>query len=165
MHDPYSKPSALIRRLQQISARIFMEETAAFNMTSVQFGALNVIADRPGIDQISLSWATDVDHSSIMRVIDRLQASELVRKETSPEDRRKNRLYITEQGKRLIDEATAPAESSQDRLMAPLTVDESAEFMRLMTKLVHSHIERKSPSTRRVTRARQPTKEMNISPN
>ncbi|MGH8848591.1 MAG: MarR family transcriptional regulator, partial [Polaromonas sp.] len=41
-------PGHLIRRAQQLAVAIFMEETAGFDATPVQFAILNALMDDPG---------------------------------------------------------------------------------------------------------------------
>ena len=41
-------PGYLIRRAQQLAVAIFMEETAGFDVTPVQFAILNALMDDPG---------------------------------------------------------------------------------------------------------------------
>ena len=48
-------PGHLIRRAQQLAVAIFMEETAGFDVTPVQFAILNALIDDPGEDQTTLS--------------------------------------------------------------------------------------------------------------
>jgi len=139
MFDPLSKAGALIRRLQQVSIRVFAEETAPFDLTTVQFGALQVIVDHPGIDQVSLSQATDTDRTSIMRILDRLQMRGLVLKRPNSEDRRSNCLYATVDGMHLVAAMSPLADLSQEKLLAPLSAAERESFMQMLTHLVLSH--------------------------
>ena len=48
-------PGHLIRRAHQLAVAIFMEETAEFDVTPVQFAILNALIDVPGEDQVTLS--------------------------------------------------------------------------------------------------------------
>ncbi|MGF6871040.1 DNA-binding MarR family transcriptional regulator [Paraburkholderia sp. MM5477-R1] len=148
MFNPFTKPGALIRRLQQVAVRLFAEETKPHNMTSIQLGALQIIADMPGIDQISLSQATDVDRTSIMRVIERLKSEGLVTKEANAEDRRVSSISITDAGRERIDQLIEGADASQACLLAPLTPNERQEFMRMMMKLVLAHSATGNPAVR-----------------
>ncbi|MFA6616661.1 MAG: MarR family transcriptional regulator, partial [Hydrogenophaga sp.] len=56
-------PGYAIRRLQQIAVGIFLQEMAAggLNLTPVQFGALQVVALQPGIDQRTLAGRIALD--------------------------------------------------------------------------------------------------------
>ncbi len=154
MFDPFDKPGFLIRRLQQISVRIFAEATAAFDISTVQYGALQVIEHQPGIDQISLSQATDTDRTTIVRVVDRLSAAGLISKESNPDDRRSNRLRITAAGARLLREVYEHAEASQRRLLAPLAPDDRADFLRHLWLLVTTHSEQTMAATDLAARRR-----------
>lgn len=139
MFDPFTKAGALIRRLQQISLRVFSEATAPFDLSTVQFGALEVIGDHPGIDQATLGQASDIDRTTVIRVVDRLEQRGLIRREPCPNDRRINQLYVTPAGIQLIADMAPLANNSQVHLLEPLSPDEREAFMRMLTKLVLAH--------------------------
>ena len=63
------KPGHLIRRLQQISVALFMEETRSFGITPVQYSALIAVANHPGIDQTALCNLIAFDRSTIGDVV------------------------------------------------------------------------------------------------
>ena len=44
-------PGHYIRRLQQIAVAIFLQETEATGITPVQYAALQMVCNQPGIDQ------------------------------------------------------------------------------------------------------------------
>jgi MarR family transcriptional regulator, lower aerobic nicotinate degradation pathway regulator len=86
--DIYSRPGHLVRRLQQIAVAIFMEETAEFDVTPVQYSALLAVRNHPGIDQTSLMKIIAFDRSTIGDVVKRLENKRLIRRATSDADRR-----------------------------------------------------------------------------
>ena len=51
-HEIYGMPGHLIRRLHQISIAYFNERMSGMglDLTAVQYSALSVLAERPGID-------------------------------------------------------------------------------------------------------------------
>ena len=51
----YTKPGHLARRFEQIAVAIFMEETADFNITPVQYAILVALRENPAIDATALS--------------------------------------------------------------------------------------------------------------
>jgi MarR family transcriptional regulator, lower aerobic nicotinate degradation pathway regulator len=81
--DIYSRPGHLIRRLQQIAVAIFMEETAEFDVTPVQYSALLAVRNHPGIDQTSLMKTIAFDRSTIGDVVKRLENKRLIRRAVS----------------------------------------------------------------------------------
>jgi DNA-binding MarR family transcriptional regulator len=126
--DIYSRPGHLIRRLQQIAVAIFMEETAEFDVTPVQYSALLAVRNHPGIDQTSLMKIGDV--------VKRLENKRLIRRVISEGDRRTKILYITPSGRHLLSRVKKAVDAAQDKIAAPLSREERREFMRLMHKLV-----------------------------
>jgi MarR family transcriptional regulator, lower aerobic nicotinate degradation pathway regulator len=129
-------PGHLVRRLQQIAVGIFMEETAAHDLTPVQFAALATIARRPGGDQRTLARTIGFDTSTIGGVIDRLERRGLVQRNPAPEDRRVRRLTLTADGATLLAQVMPGMQRAQKRMLAPLPAAERAEFMRMLALLV-----------------------------
>src|SRR5438128_1858094 len=66
-------PGHLIRRAHQVSVAVFMEETAGFDATPVQFAILNALLEDPGEDQVTLSRKVAFDAATFGAVIARLE--------------------------------------------------------------------------------------------
>ncbi|MES2943517.1 MAG: MarR family transcriptional regulator [Pseudomonadota bacterium] len=94
-------PGHLIRRAQQLAVAIFMEETAGFDATPVQFAILNALIDDPGEDQITLSGRVAFDPATFGSVIGRLEAKGWVRREADPRDKRRKLLWISAEGEKI----------------------------------------------------------------
>jgi DNA-binding MarR family transcriptional regulator len=129
-------PGHLIRRLQQIAVGLFMEETANFDLTPVQFAALATVARQPDMDQRTLARTIGFDTSTIGGVIDRLERRGLLQRNPAPDDRRVRRLTITPAGTALLDQVLPAMQLAQKRILAPLPAAERATFLRLLTTLV-----------------------------
>jgi MarR family transcriptional regulator, lower aerobic nicotinate degradation pathway regulator len=134
--DIYSRPGHLIRRLQQIAVAIFMEETAQFQITPVQYSALLAVRNHPGIDQTSLMKIIAFDRSTIGDVVQRLENKSLIRRTVNDADRRTRTLYITPSGRHLLSKVKKAVDAAQDKIVAPLSREERREFVRMMHKLV-----------------------------
>lgn len=126
----------LIRRLHQQSTQVFQSRTqaAGFDMTSVQFAALDAIAQQPGIDQASLAATIGFDRATIGGVVDRLEQKGLLQRSVSAQDRRARELLLTVEGKRLLKACRPVVESLQAEILAPLTAAERKAFMALAHK-------------------------------
>ncbi len=138
-NDPriYEKPGHLIRRLQQIALALFMDETKAFDITPVQYSALVAIDINPGLDQTALCNLIAIDRSTVGDVVTRLERKKLIKRTAGSEDRRTKVLFITPAGKKLIGEIEPFVESTQARILEPLTASERTALMRMLKKLVH----------------------------
>jgi MarR family transcriptional regulator, temperature-dependent positive regulator of motility len=126
----------LIRRLHQQSTQVFQAQTqaAGFDLTSVQFAALDAIAQQPGIDQASLATTISFDRATIGGVIDRLESKGLVQRVVSAQDRRARLLHPTPEGERQLAAIRPVVEALQAEILAPLSRAERTAFVALAHK-------------------------------
>ena len=132
-------PGHLIRRAQQLAVAIFMEETAGFDATPVQFAILNALMDDPGEDQITLSGRVAFDPATFGSVIGRLEAKGWVKREADPGDRRRKLLWATAEGEAVALKMKRAAGRAQQRIVGPLDIDERAQLSALLGKLIAGH--------------------------
>lgn len=126
----------LIRRLHQQSMQVFQLQTqaAGCDLTSVQFAALDAIAQQPDLDQASLAAAISFDRATMGGVIDRLEAKGLVQRTVSAQDRRARLLRVTAEGQKLLAHVRPVVLALQDDILEPLTARERDQFMELARK-------------------------------
>ena len=144
MLEIFEMPSHLVRRLNQASVSMFMEETGkrGYDLTPVQYGALTAISDRPGLDQATLANHIAYDRVTIGGVVDRLVQKRLVRREISATDRRARELYLTEAGSKMLEEVRPIMRDTQELLLQGLDSDERVNFMRMLRKAADAVNER-----------------------
>ena len=124
----------LIRRLHQQSTQVFQTQTAHFDLTSVQFAALDSIAQQPGIDQASLATAIAFDRATIGGVLERLERKGLLLRAVSPQDRRARLLTLTAAGEQLLADCRPVVKALQNDILARLTPAERRKFLALAHK-------------------------------
>jgi DNA-binding MarR family transcriptional regulator len=132
-------PGHLIRRAQQLAVAIFMEETAAFDATPVQFAILNALMDDPGEDQVTLSARVAFDPATFGSVIGRLEAKGWVQRKADPADRRRKLLWITPEGRSMAIKMKRAVSRAQERIVEPLDALEQVQLATLLAKLVTGH--------------------------
>ncbi|MBP1848945.1 MarR family winged helix-turn-helix transcriptional regulator [Rhizobium halophytocola] len=144
MLEIFEMPSHLVRRLNQASVSMFMEETGkrGYDLTPVQYGALIAISDRPGLDQATLANHIAYDRVTIGGVVDRLVQKKFVRREISATDRRARELYLTETGSKILEEVRPIVRDTQELLLQGLDTDERILFMRMLRKAADAVNER-----------------------
>jgi DNA-binding MarR family transcriptional regulator len=101
------------------------------------FGVLTLIDSRPGLTQKELVEGSLIDPSSMVAVLDDLEARGLAERRTHPSDRRKHAVHLTQKGKRTLDRARKVATDFADELLAPLDADERETLRVLLRKLAH----------------------------
>ena len=126
----------LIRRLQQLSTQVYSANAraAGFDITSVQFAALDALYSQPNIDQATVAEMIGYDRATIGGVIERLVAKALVQRDVNPDDRRAKKLRLTNEGEALFLKLLPLVSSVQDEILKKLTADEKAQFMVLARK-------------------------------
>jgi len=134
----HAMPGHLIRRLNQISTQVFSRHMsdAGYDLTPVQFAALDAIIARPGIDQASVAAAIAYDRATIGGVIDRLEQKGLVRREVSQHDRRAREVRPTEEGETMYETILPVVTALQEDVLGGLTAEERDTFMTLARKVV-----------------------------
>ncbi|TFZ04267.1 MarR family winged helix-turn-helix transcriptional regulator [Ramlibacter rhizophilus] len=132
-------PGHLIRRAQQVAVAVFHEETAAFEVTPVQFAILNALIESPGEDQVTLAARVAFDAATFGSVIGRLEARGWVRREADEVDRRRKRLWITPPGQRVAQQMKHAVARAQARIVEPLDAVEREQLVQLLRKLVAGH--------------------------
>jgi DNA-binding MarR family transcriptional regulator len=139
-HIPFDVlPGHYIRRLQQISVAIFLQETEGFGITPVQFAALSALKEFPKIDQKTLANTIGLDTSTIGGVIDRLESRSLVKRNLSEKDRRVHVLTLTSEGKHLLEDINPQVLKAQQRILAPLKKSQHSEFIQMLDSLVNGN--------------------------
>jgi DNA-binding MarR family transcriptional regulator len=95
--------TALARRLQ----RYFRENNV--DLTVEQWSVLVHLWKEDGVSQQDLANKTYRDKPSMTRLVDNLERTGLVSRKASPDDRRINRIFLTEEAKALRDKTMALA--------------------------------------------------------
>ena len=132
-------PGHLIRRAHQVAVAVFMEETAEYDVTPVQFAILNSLIDSPGEDQVTLAREVAFDAATFGSVIARLESKGWVRREPDAADRRRKRLWITADGERAALSMKRAVTKVQSRLLNPLAPAERQQLIHLLDRLVEGH--------------------------
>jgi len=117
---------------------------AGFHITGPQLNALGVIVREGGITAREIADRIHVGPSTLVGVLDRLEAKELIRRQRDRADRRRVRIVATPAGRRLLRLAPSPLGETLQRRFAGLP---EAERLRLAAALerVADLIERPSP--------------------
>lgn len=126
----------VLRRLHQNAAQVFQTgvRAAGYDLTPVQYAALETIRAWPGLDQASLSDLIACDRATLSGVVDRLCSKGYVKRTVSPRDRRARVLTLTDEGTRLVVQLTPVVAALQQRILPGLTQQERAAFMDLARK-------------------------------
>jgi DNA-binding MarR family transcriptional regulator len=129
-------PGHLIRRLHQVSTQVFTRhlQEAGFDLTPVQFAAMDAITANPGIDQAGVATRIAYDRATIGGVIDRLEQKGYVSRNVSGKDRRAREVWPTDKGVRAFAASLPVVDALQDEILSGLSNAERARFLELAAK-------------------------------
>jgi MarR family transcriptional regulator for hemolysin len=83
----------------------FVDQRAKeFGTTRAQWGVLGRLRRQEGLTQVELAAQLGLQPISLVRLLDRLVEQECVERHTDPHDRRANKLYLTDKGRRMIED-------------------------------------------------------------
>jgi DNA-binding MarR family transcriptional regulator len=138
--DSLDMAGHLIRRLHQLSTQVFVQRTqaAGFDLTPVQFAALDAIGHHPGTDQATVAELIAYDRATIGGVIERLEQKGWVDRVVSERDRRARVLSLTAEGERILQALVPVVRNLQDEILASLGEADRARFLRLARQAVGS---------------------------
>jgi DNA-binding MarR family transcriptional regulator len=129
-------PGHLIRRLHQRSLSVFMIRTQleGFDLTPVQFAAMDAINTHPGSDQATVAQLIAFDRSTIGGVINRLVKKGWVRRDVSPNDRRARELWLSKEGRNTLTDLSPIVDSLQREVLKNLSKSERKILTNLLSK-------------------------------
>jgi len=128
----------LIRRLHQQSTQVFALRTqaAGFDLTPVQYAALEAIHEQPGIDQARVAEMIGYDRATIGGVIDRLEKKGWIRRVISERDRRARELSVTAEGHSILSDLQPIVQDLQKDILQPLSDADQDCFIKLARQVV-----------------------------
>ena len=116
----------------------FQQTMGTHAITPGLFGVLVVIDANPGLKQSTLARAIHLDRSTVVSVIDKLEARKLVARRHAEGDRRSNALWLTGEGKTLLGKLTGLVRAHEERLVAGFTQADRAQLAGLLQRILHA---------------------------
>jgi DNA-binding MarR family transcriptional regulator len=125
----------LVSRMGHVALKGFHERMASIGLHPRMWGALNVLAAEGPITQHELCKSMGIDPSTMVSVIDELEAQGLVERRPRPSDRRAREVHITEHGQAILAKGREQAKLAQEDLLAPLSAEERKQLHALLLRL------------------------------
>ena len=98
--------------------RTYVEQRARqHGTTRAQWGVMSRLRRQEGLNQASLAEQMDLQPISLARLLDRLQSQNLIERREDPADRRAYRLFLTPEGRALVDELDSVRTEIADEIL------------------------------------------------
>ncbi len=125
----------LLRRAHQRATQIFLETFEEAGLTPTQWAALAMLAEEGAASQNALGRMTAMDPATIQGVIRRLEERGLITREPDPDDKRRTKLRLSQEGATLVGRLLATGTRVTDRTLEPLGPEDRRKFLEMLAKL------------------------------
>jgi DNA-binding MarR family transcriptional regulator len=97
---------------------------AQFGLRRTTFSTLALVVDNPGLRQSQLAEALAIERPNLVKIVDELERSKLVRREVAAGDRRAYAIQATSAGSKLFKKAMRVVRTADQRLISGLSPDQ-----------------------------------------
>jgi DNA-binding MarR family transcriptional regulator len=122
----------LFFRLWRASHTRIADALESVGLTPALFGLLNVLGAREGAIQQELGSAMGIDRSTMVVLIDELEAKGLAKRRSRPADRRAREVAITPKGQQLLRQGRQMATQVEDEVLRGLSSTERRQLLKLL---------------------------------
>jgi DNA-binding MarR family transcriptional regulator len=128
----------LLFRLWRVSHTRTAEALASLGLTTAHFALLNALGTHKGAIQQELGAAMGIDPSTMVSLIDQLEAAGLAKRRPRPTDRRAREVLITPKGQRVLERARQLAMQVEDDVLRGLSGAERRQVLGLLRRALDS---------------------------
>jgi len=124
-----------LRRAQVALFQHFSATVGAGGVTPAQLGVLSVIDANPGLSQTQLGTALDIDRSTVVGMIDQLEAQALVERAPAPADRRSHALRLSAAGTEALRKLELAVRAHENAVASGLGPAERRRLIALLKRI------------------------------
>jgi DNA-binding MarR family transcriptional regulator len=123
-----------VRRLHHLLSQRVVDAFAHYDLRPGSLTMMVLISANPGYSQVELSRIGNLDKSAIVTIVDDLEKRGLAIRGRSSSDRRRNSLFLTAKGEKLMKEMHDLAMATEQPLRDGLSVKEYNQLFELLEK-------------------------------
>jgi len=114
---------------------VFERRVRHLGLTRAQWVVIARIHKHPGLSQSEIADILEIEKASAGRLVDRMEAKGWVERRADPDDRRINRLHLTDEAERLHADIWPLAEATVDDALGDLSTAERRVFAAMLTRI------------------------------
>jgi DNA-binding MarR family transcriptional regulator len=126
----------LLKHAQQRLVQASAPAMAPFGIDGRELAVLTVLAAGAPLSQQQAADRLGVDRTTMVALVDGLEAKELVERHRSPQDRRRNIVQPTVAGRNCLRDAARARDKVEREFLAPLGDSAAADFVRALQILI-----------------------------
>lgn len=106
-----------------------------YGITSEQWSLLKRLEEQDGVSIKDLTYRVEKDQGNVTRILDVLEKRELVKRTPNPDDKRSSLVFLTEEGKGLMENLIPIDEELQEVILNGVSKEELTLFKKIISKI------------------------------
>ncbi len=127
-----------LRMAQILAFRAFEERLKGFGRAPRYLGLHAVIQKHPGQPQSRLAEAIALRRSSLVNILDQLEADGLLERKSIPNDRRSNGVWLTKAGAKTVDALLLEAEKEEQKISCGMSEEQMECLNSGLSHIIHN---------------------------
>lgn len=126
----------LLKHAQSLMGRLYTEALTPYGVDARELGVLMLLAGHEPASQQHAANRLGVDRTTMVAMLDALEAKQLVARRPDAADRRRNVVELTATGKKLLHAAARASEDAERELLAPLDPEAAQQLRDALHRIV-----------------------------
>ncbi len=126
----------LFKHAERLMADLHAEALAPFDIHARDLGVLLAIDSIEPASQQQIARRLGVDRTTMVAMIDALEAKGLLARRPDADDRRRNVIELTATGQNILRQAIDASDKAEAELLAPLSTEERQQLRDLLTRVL-----------------------------
>ncbi len=126
----------LFKHAERLMSELHVEALAPFDIHARDLGVLLVIDRSEPASQQQVAQRLGVDRTTMVAIIDALEAKGIIARRPDAEDRRRNVIELTPAGHHILRQAITASDAAEAELLAPLSPAEAEQLRDLLARIL-----------------------------
>lgn len=127
-----------VKLVSQLMYRDFLERLEPYGLTPFHYLVLCCLWEEDGLSTSGIADKLKQLGATLTGVVDRMEDRHLVYRERDPSDRRIIRIWLTDEGKKLMDVLPAVGAETIQRATAGVSEADQAAVIQLLEQIIHN---------------------------
>jgi DNA-binding MarR family transcriptional regulator len=127
-----------VKLVSQLMYRDFLERLEPYGLTPFHYLVLCCLWEEDGLSTSGIADKLKQLGATLTGVVDRMEDRHLVYRERDPSDRRIIRIWLTDEGRKLMDVLPAVGAETIQRATAGVSEADQAAVMQLLEQIIHN---------------------------
>lgn len=130
--------------VSRLRRKVFDDVMKPVGVTRSQWWVMAHLSRHDGMSQSDLADVLELGRAALGGLVDRLEATELVRRESTPADRRTKLVFLTDKGRGMIDTMRGQSDRMSEVILAGLNDDDRLRLTEMLTTVKRNLLDYKS---------------------